>query len=325
MRWFPLVLLLVASSVDAEPRSRADARFDEGRKLMDAGKYAEACAAFEDSQQLDPAVTTLLNLAACREKAGQLASAVSVFRAAERSARQDGSPKSTELAQIAAGHVHRLEPRLSTLTIMVPREQRIDGLEIDRNGARIDTVQWSLPQAVDGGRYEIVAKAPGHKPWTTKVSVEKERDAKTIYVPDLVEGTADPGDGTPNPDPDHPEKPARSGGGRSIALPIVLGVAALASGGGAFYFFRRGDEIYADAEVEPDPARQDELWKSANQKRYIAEGLVVTGVACAAVAVWLFVRSGGSDHSSDDDDDDEVALQPSFGDGTATLQVFGRF
>ncbi len=316
MRWCPFVLLLVASTAQAQPRSRADARFDEGRRLMEAGKYAEACAAFEDSQQLDPAVTTLLNLAACREKAGQLASAVSVFRAAERSARQDGSAKSTELAQIAAGHVHRLEPRLSTLTIMVPREQRIDGLEIDRNGARIDSVQWSLPQAVDGGRYEIVAKAPGHKPWTTTVSIEKERDAKTIYIPDLAEGEAEPANGGTGEAPEEPEEPAPRKGG--IALPIAFGVAALASGGGAVYFFRRGDQIYADAEAELDRARQDELWHSANNHRYLAAGLVVTGVACAAVSVWLFVRRGSGSS-------DRVALTPSVQDGGMTVQLVGSY
>jgi hypothetical protein len=317
MRWCPLVLLLVASTVDAQPRSRADARFDEGRKLMDAGKYAEACEAFEDSQQLDPAVTTLLNLAACREKAGQLASAVSVFRAAERSARHDGSPKSTELAQIAAGHVHRLEPRVSTLTIMVPREQRIEGLEIERNGARIDSVQWSLPQPIDGGRYEIVAKAPGHKPWSTTVSVENERAAKTIYVPDLVEGAAEPtGGASQGGAPEEPEEPAVHGSG--IALPLAFGVAALASGGGAVFFFRRGDQIYADAEEETDRMRQDELWHSANNNRYLAEGLVVAGVACAAVSVWLFVRRGS-------DKSDHVALTPSVQDGGMTVQLVGSY
>jgi len=33
--------------------------FNEGRKLLQAGKLAEACAAFESSQKLEPAITTL--------------------------------------------------------------------------------------------------------------------------------------------------------------------------------------------------------------------------------------------------------------------------
>jgi hypothetical protein len=322
MRWCFLVLLLVvadASEVRAQPvRSKADERFEAGRKLMEAKKYAEACTAFEDSQQLDPAVTTLLNLAACREKTGELASAVSVFRAAERAARQEGDAKSNELAQIAAGHVRRLEPRLSTLTIMVPREQRVAGLTIERSGVRIDEVQWNLPLPIDGGRYEIVAKAPRHVTWSTKLAIEREGDAKTIYVPELAEGREGTG-GDERPDgPDQPEP--RRGGKPSIVWPIAFTAGALASGGVAFWLWRRGDDIYADAKVEADPDRQDELWQSANRHRYGAQALAVTGIGLAAVAVWLFVRGGG-DSSADDD----VSLVPSLGDGSATVQLFGSF
>src|SRR5881392_3000991 len=100
-----LAILAATTTVLAQPRSKADERFEQGRKLMEAGKYDGACTAFEDSEQLDPAITTLLNLGACREKAGELASAVDVFRAAVRAAQQDGTAKAKELGDIAAGHV----------------------------------------------------------------------------------------------------------------------------------------------------------------------------------------------------------------------------
>jgi hypothetical protein len=311
MRRAAVVCLLLSSIAHADAtRTPADQRFEDGRKLMVAGKFEAACTAFEDSQQLDPAVTTLLNLGACREKASQLASAVTVFRAAERAARQEGA-KSAELAKIAAAHVKRLEPRLSTMTVMVPRAQRIDGLVIERGGTRIDAKQWDLPVPIDGGTYELVARAPGHSAWSKTIVVDPERDAKTIYVPDLPD--APEGEVTPDIEPSPPRE------GRSVVLPIVLGVAALGAGGAAFYFNQRGDEIYAQAKVEPDPARQDALWHSANRRRYAAEGFAAAGLGCAVVAVWLLVRGGGASA------DQTVALRPTASADGFSVQLVGSY
>src|SRR5882757_7808503 len=47
---------------------RAEALFDEGRRLMTAGDFTAACPKFASSQALDPAIGTALNLANCYEK-----------------------------------------------------------------------------------------------------------------------------------------------------------------------------------------------------------------------------------------------------------------
>ena len=66
----------------AQPASgRAQSLFDEGLQQLKNKNYARACTAFEGSQKLDPRVTTLLNLAACREQNGQLATAWALRRA----------------------------------------------------------------------------------------------------------------------------------------------------------------------------------------------------------------------------------------------------
>src|SRR5690349_1387185 len=83
-----LVFASLARMAHAQPAAaQAETLFDRGRDLLAAGKIAEACDAFESSQNLDPQLTTLLNLADCREKNKQLASAWGHFLEAERQTR----------------------------------------------------------------------------------------------------------------------------------------------------------------------------------------------------------------------------------------------
>jgi hypothetical protein len=63
-----------AASADS---AAAEALFREGRDAAKHGDLETACADFAESQRLDPAPGTLLNLAECEEKLGRVASACS--------------------------------------------------------------------------------------------------------------------------------------------------------------------------------------------------------------------------------------------------------
>ncbi|MBA2542208.1 MAG: tetratricopeptide repeat protein, partial [Deltaproteobacteria bacterium] len=78
------VLATTATAAADSRTDQADALFRQGRAHAAAGRLAEACAAFDDSQQLAPATTTLFNQADCREKNRQLATASRLFAQAER-------------------------------------------------------------------------------------------------------------------------------------------------------------------------------------------------------------------------------------------------
>lgn len=269
----------------------ADALFRQGRELMASGQYAEACEAFAQSQELAPQVTTLLNLAGCFEKSGKIVTAQRLFAEAEAQTRAQSDEAMAQLHQVALGHVARLAPRLSKLTVHVGEEiaEKLPGLEILRDGERIPAEMWNQGQPIDGGTYTIVARAPGAQEWSQQVTVAVEADAQTVDVPALQ----------PLPKPTESPRHAEPSG-RSLGLPIGVGAGAVAVLGGALGFALWGNSTYDDAKAEMgDQERRDSLESSANHKRYVAQGLAVAGIAGAGVAVWLYLRqSGGRAESS---------------------------
>lgn len=296
------MVCVLASSAGAQSTSaEAEALFRQGRDLMKAGKLAEACAAFEQSQKLEPATTTLLNLAGCREKNGQLASAWGAFVDAERQTRTGTDSATKQLHQIAADRANALEPQLSKLTIDVPDASRLPGLTITRGTEPVAEATWNHPLPVDGGTYVITAKADGMRDWHGTVTVGRDHDSKTIDVPRLEKASEkivikepvhdmDHGSGGPGvtlTPADVTNRPAH----RSHLAPIltIAGGAALIGGGIGFELW--GESTYNKAKAEmTDQARRDSLESSANTKRYAAEALGVAGMAAVGVGVWLYLR-----------------------------------
>ncbi len=327
-----IVVALGAISLAMVPAARAqpagaaaETMFREAKALMAAGKIAEACAAFDASQKLDPTNSTLLNQANCREKNGQLATAWGIFLAAERETRTARDESMQKLHQLALDRANKLELRISKLTINVPDASRIDRLEIRRGNDLIDAAVWNRAIPVDGGIYKITAHAPGTTEWSSTVTVATEGDTKTVDIPKLQ---------SPAPIPTTPPKPARGepagapAGHRSKLVPLAVGTIGLVAVGGALGFKLWGDSRYDEAKAETmDNARRHSLEDSANNKRYVAEGLAIAGIGCAGLAVWLYVRAG---HETAKALSSEAVstrwwVEPMIASERAGIQVWGRF
>jgi hypothetical protein len=285
-----LVVILIACSASRanaqEAGAQAEALFREGRELLATGRVPQACAAFEQSQKLEPATTTLLNLAGCREMNKQYASAWGYFLQAERETRTLTDVNGMKFHEIAAARADAIEAKVSKLTISVSAESRIDGLEVLRGTTPIEASAWNRALPVDGGTYTVTARARGATPWTTTITVGVEADTKTIDIPKLQvapppleeEETDQPVDETWKLRP------------RSLVLPIVLGSVAVVALGGAVAFEISAERVFDESQAEPDPMKSDLLFAKANHRRYAAEALAVTGLAAAGVAVWLYLR-----------------------------------
>jgi hypothetical protein len=283
-----IVVAGVASTAQAQPATvQAQSLFDEGRKLLDGGKIAEACKAFEASEKLDPAITTLLNLADCREQNHQLATAWGTFEDANRMARAANNDK---LAKVATNHSSKLEPRLSHLTVSVAHA--ITGLEITRGNDKVDPASWNHALPIDGGVYTIAAKAPGHEPWLTTIEIKEEGEARTLDVPELTPSKVVAPDPRPAALPqaqmpiDRVDQPVTTS--RAVVVPIVVGSSAVVLGLGGVLFELSGDSTYDQAKAATNQAQRDSLESSANHKRFIAEGLGVAAIGAACAAVYLY-------------------------------------
>jgi hypothetical protein len=186
LRLCAVATLLIAPATvragSAADQAKAEALFAEGRRLLAAARIAEACPKFAESQRLDPAIGTQLNLGDCYEKNGQTASAWSVFQGAAAEAHRVSDARREAVASQRAAE---LGARLVRLTIVVPAASVTRGLVVKRDGVTVDRASWGAATPMDPGWHAIEASAPGKRRWTLPVTIDAARAATEITVPPL--------------------------------------------------------------------------------------------------------------------------------------------
>src|SRR5215207_6184074 len=158
-----------ASFAQSETKTAvAEALYRQARELMAAGNYEAACPKLAESQRLDPATGTLLNLAACHEKQGKLATAWIEYSDALVAARRDGREDRVEYDRQRAAE---LEPRLSRLTLVLAADADEPGLTLELDGSSIGRAVLGAATPVDPGPHLVRVSAPGKKPWEQSVQI----------------------------------------------------------------------------------------------------------------------------------------------------------
>lgn len=280
-------------------QDRAAELFDEGQRLIDAGKVDAACAKFAASFAVDPALGTKLNLADCTERQGKLVAALALFQEVELEAGR-ASPDTVNQARqvLARERIALVQRKLVKVALRVGAPERA-GLVIalDSGDERrvISRELWSTPLYAEPGAIVVEASAPGYR----TARIEGTGVANTTLALDLPALAPEqaPTEGSAN--------------GRLAAYITAGGGAALLVSSIVLGLHAKAKYDHALAELRPNV---DEEIDDAQREGNIATALAITGAVAITVGVVLYVRYRGN-----------VTVAPSANDGGVGVVASGRF
>jgi hypothetical protein len=284
-----------AQSQEGNSSALAEQLFNQGRDLVKANQWAEACPKFEASLRYDPVLGTRLNLATCYEHIGKLASAWGLYRESVELAKKAGDTKRAEYAQKQAAS---LEPRLPKLAISAPASPPA-GFVVKRDETTVDAGALGVALYVDPGIHHVTASAPGFETFTVTVTLG-EGKTETLAVPNLAARPAAP----VAPSVEKPAQPAEPEPAGSIPrsrkiLAIGLGGAGVVAVGVSLVFGSQASSKKSDAEklCGADLACTDmasftqakQAMSDAKSKATVSTVLMGVGLAAIAggVVVWV--------------------------------------
>lgn len=165
-----LLLLFTASAAYATDAATADALFREGREAMKRGDYEAASKRFAESDRLQPAPGTKLNLAAAESKTSRLASAWEHARAA-----RDEFARTDERYMLASSLFDELERRVPRLLLRSAKPLP-PSAHVNLDGTELRVIDVALP--LDPGPHHIVVSSPETEDASYDVSLQES--SKTI-------------------------------------------------------------------------------------------------------------------------------------------------
>ena len=148
---------------------------------MEAKNYADACQKFAESEKLDPAAGTAMNLATCEEKLGKLASAWQHWKEAI-----DALPPKDDRVTFARSRVEELEKKLPRLQITLASGGD-HGAKVFRDEIEIGPGGQGVPLPVDPGPHTITVRMPSHLPKSVSVSLAIGEQAQIDVHPGAVD------------------------------------------------------------------------------------------------------------------------------------------
>jgi hypothetical protein len=322
-------LFSIALSANGQGQAAAaESLFEEGRALLAQHRYSEACAKLAESEILDPAVGTLLNLGDCYEKMGKTASAWATFKEATAKALEG---KQAAREKIAAARAAAIEPNIPRLSISVPRPTA--ELEVRRDGLVIGQAEWAGPSPaavpMDPGEHEIVVIAPGKKPWSTKVTLAPDGKTTSIEAPELA--TDELAERAPlKPLSNGPSLEVMNTHDRNVqrTIGIAIGGAGVVSAliGTPFGFIAISQNKMAAANCPTNNTCQ--MQGGAESQTAVSDALVSTillfaGVGAVVAGTVVFFTAPNPKHEAAPKA--AIRITPELGKGSGGLRILGSF
>jgi hypothetical protein len=311
---FSLAALLAGAGIaraDGGNARAAERLFLEGRDLDGKGRFAEACTRYEQSETLDPAVGTLLNLGTCAERQGRTATALHRYREAAALASRHADARREALANRAA---EGLAARQSSLVVHA-HGPLPPGTVVHRNDDAVAPSELGNPVEVDPGTYIVRVESPGQPTWSRTVTVGPGPVVVRVDLPEATDTTSRPA-ASPPPVVAPPPAPtitatndvadpatASTPSTRTALTPVaiaagVAGVAALAVGG--YFGLHARSQWNTVTQTCPSghcktgavESSEQGLDDSAERNGNIGTGLLVGGGVALAAGVVLFLVDG---------------------------------
>lgn len=319
----------------AEP-TQADALFREGRALLDAKRYDEACPKLAESQRLEPGAGTLLALAMCHEGQGKTATASTELKHASELGRRVGR---NDLASAADRRARALEASIPHLLVHLP--SNAEGYRVRCDGEAL-TSEAEAPHAMDPGEHKVEVAADGKMTrsyvvritgaGTTEIVVERLEDVPTAKAP-----AASP----PAPKPiivevpvSRPSPPPESdnGGAQRTTGVVLIGAGIIGLGVGAYFGGRALSESSQAKKICPSSAGCEDGEAQAlndNAKSSFKASVVSlaagTGAITIGAIVYFLAPKASSARTSSTPPKRTARVIPSAGPSNVGLGVVGTF
>jgi len=300
------VALSSAEAARAAGPDAADALFNTGIEQMEAGHYAKACPAIEQSLALDPLPGTLFTLAECEAKRGRAGTALARYeeylavyaRLPVDKKRKQGDREATSRAAMAT--LARQAPQV-TLTLAPGAPP---GTVVTRDHLPMAATALGAPMTLDSGDHVFATQAPGGPP-TEKVVSLKPGDRAAVVLDVAAAAVAPVAPPPAAPPPEAPPAPSAGLGGRrlgAIGSFAVGGVGLILGAVTGGLALGKKSTVNADCGIGGDPtacsatglAAADSLKTLGNVSSF---GFVLAGVGAATGVVLLVTEpkpSGGS-------------------------------
>lgn len=168
-----VVWLVIGGESLAQPAKAAERAFDKGHALMAKKSYAEACAAFELSQRLDPQYGTQFNLAGCYVALDKIATAWKLYR--ELASSDRNAVRRLRAAELAI----ELAARVPKLRVHI--DQRFSGARVWVGETDMTArIEEEIP--LDRGHYVIAASLSGFLPFRREIDIESGIDVREVEI-----------------------------------------------------------------------------------------------------------------------------------------------
>jgi hypothetical protein len=270
-----MALGVTARAQERQPTA-ADVFFRRGRDLLRQGKDREACEQFLQSQRLEPAAGTLLNLAVCTERLGDLVGALDHLEKAIVLL----PPEDTRFPVAKERHA-ALERRIPHVTLH-PEAGAPENMRVKVDG--VDGASLGTPMRLNPGEHVIIVMADRFSDGHALIRIE-EGEFKHVPV--------GPGPALPPPHVLDGAQPRLWG----RWLPWVIGGVGLAAAGTGAALYAGASSDYDDLErtcgrtvLGCPPSRTDGPATQATVS-YVLLGTGAAALATGAVLWWWSGRS----------------------------------